>query len=297
MTMEITAPIAPRTSAMLSIISVRQKRRKLGEAERASCETASKMPAIVNSTAAITIPIRSLGLPARQPLTSSFRTSRKSSPIYSPFRWVWLRLPIYPAILHRRVLKTLDPLNQPRRLLVRMIAGPHQRPRLHVAEANLERLGLQLGELARRIEPGHGQVIARGAQILTDGQNVATGRGQIAEDLEQLGGLLAQAHHHAGLGKPRGPQPFGVAQQLQAPLIPRPRAHRAVEPRHRLDVVIKHLRPRLDHHPNSLPVALEVRDEHFDAARGRLAANLFDDQREGARPAQQGRSAETRAGK
>ena len=73
-----------------------------------------------------------------------------------------------------------------RRLLVRVIARPHQRTRLHMAEAHLERFCLELGKLARRVEPRHRQVIARRAQILADGQNVAAHRRQVAKNFKQL---------------------------------------------------------------------------------------------------------------
>ncbi len=69
---------------------------------------------------------------------------------------------------------------------MRVITGPHQRAGFHVAEAHLERLGLELGKLARRVKPRHGQVIARGTQILADGEDVAMDGGQIAEDLQQF---------------------------------------------------------------------------------------------------------------
>ncbi len=79
----------------------------------------------------------------------------------------------------------LRPYRQPCRsgLFVRVIAGANQGAGFDVAEAHLKGFGLQLGELAWRVEPGHGQVVARRAQILADGQDVAMDGGQVAEDL------------------------------------------------------------------------------------------------------------------
>ena len=110
-------------------------------------------------------------------------------------------------------------------------------------------------------------------------------RGEVAEDFEQLGGLFAQADHHAGFGEPFGPQLFGVAQQFEGALVARAGADDAIEARHRLGVVVEHLGAGFDDDADGLAVALEVGDEHLDAAAGSLAANLFDDHGEGARAA------------
>ena len=168
-----------------------------------------------------------------------------------------------------------------------VVAGADQRAGFDVAETHLERFGLQLGKLARRVEARHGQVVARGAQILADGEDVAADGGEIAEDCEQLGGLFAEADHDAGFGEAFGAQLFGVAQQLKGALVARAGADDAIEARHGLGVVVEHFGAGLDDGADGFAVALEVGDEHFDAAAGGLAANLFDDQGEGARAAEQ----------
>ena len=43
-------------------------------------------------------------------------------------------------------------------------------------------------------------MVARGAQILADGEDVAPSAGEVAEDVEQFVGLFAEADHDAGLG-------------------------------------------------------------------------------------------------
>ena len=58
------------------------------------------------------------------------------------------------------------------RLFVRVVTGAHQRAGLHVAEAHGQRFLLQEQELFRRVVAGDGQVIARGTQVLADGQDV-----------------------------------------------------------------------------------------------------------------------------
>ena len=86
---------------------------------------------------------------------------------------------------------------------------------------------------------------------------------------------------------PVGPQLFGVAQQLEGALVARAGADDAIEARDRFGVVVEHLGAGLDDDADGFAVALEVGDEDFDAAAGGLAANLFDDQGEGARAAEE----------
>ena len=98
-------------------------------------------------------------------------------------------------------------------------------------------------------------------------------------------GLFAEADHDAGFGEPFGPQFFGVAQQLESALVARAGADDAIEARDGLGVVVEDLGAGVDDGADGFAVALEVGDEDFDAAAGGLAANLFDDQGEGARAA------------
>ena len=72
-----------------------------------------------------------------------------------------------------------------------VVAGADQGSRFDVAEAHFEGFCFQFGKFPRRVETGHGQVVARGAQVLSDGENVAVNGGEIAEDLEQLDSLFA----------------------------------------------------------------------------------------------------------
>ena len=81
-----------------------------------------------------------------------------------------------------------------------MVTGADQGAGFDVAEAHAKRFGFELGELARSVEAGHGEMVAGGTQILADGEDVATASGQIAEDLEQLGSFFAEADHDAGFG-------------------------------------------------------------------------------------------------
>src|ERR1700733_7914770 len=54
-------------------------------------------------------------------------------------------------------------------LLVRMITGAHHRAGLDMAETEAQSFVPQVAELFRRVEPGDGQVVPRGPQILAYG--------------------------------------------------------------------------------------------------------------------------------
>src|ERR1700722_5744510 len=99
-----------------------------------------------------------------------------------------------------------------RSLLMRVIARPHQWPRLDMPKTHPERFGLHLGKFTRCIKTRHRQVVARRAQILADSENVAANPGEIAKNFEQLAGLLAEADHHSGFCNARWPQLLRVAQ-------------------------------------------------------------------------------------
>ena len=51
--------------------------------------------------------------------------------------------------------------------------------------------------------------------------------------------------------------------------------------------MVQHLGPALNHNPDRFLVALKVGDQHLNPAAGSLAANLLDDQGEGARATEQ----------
>jgi len=82
---------------------------------------------------------------------------------------------------------------------VGMVAAAHQRSRLYVAEAHLQGFVLEEGELVRGVEAGHGEMVARGAKVLADGEDVDFAVGEIAKDAEELVHLFAHANDDAGL--------------------------------------------------------------------------------------------------
>ena len=102
-------------------------------------------------------------------------------------------------------------------LLLGVVAGADQRAALDVAEAHGEGFVLEEGELVRRVEALHDEVVAAGAEILADGEDVDFAVGEVAEDGEQLVHLFAHADDDAGLGDLRlaDSRFLGAAEELE----------------------------------------------------------------------------------
>src|SRR5579864_4065094 len=81
------------------------------------------------------------------------------------------------------------------RLLVRMVAGADQRPGLDVAEAEAQSLFFQVSEFIRRVKARNRQMVARGAQILSDGKNIDPPCGKVAKDVNPFGHGFAEPNH------------------------------------------------------------------------------------------------------
>jgi hypothetical protein len=117
---------------------------------------------------------------------------------------------------------------------------------------------------------------------LADGEHIGADAGEVAIDVEQLVHLLAEADHDSGLGDDGGVEFLRKLEQAQGALVARSGAHGAIEARDGLGVVVEDLGVGVDDNFDGVFVALEVGDEDFDLAAGRLFADLFDDQGEGA---------------
>src|SRR5579864_1377798 len=77
------------------------------------------------------------------------------------------------------------------RLLVRVIAGPYQRTRLDMGEAQLAPVLLQLGEFIGMPVADERMVFERGAQVLADGDDLDVVLAHVAQQLLDLVHVLA----------------------------------------------------------------------------------------------------------
>ena len=118
-----------------------------------------------------------------------------------------------------------------------------------------------------------GLVLPGRAQVLADRHDVDAGRAQVREHGRDLVVRLAEAHHEAALrGLPRD-EVLRRPEHLQAETVAALRPQEREETRHRLDVVVEDLGPRLEHRAQGLAVALEVGDEHLDPRPGQRASH------------------------
>src|SRR5258706_1628490 len=159
-------------------------------------------------------------------------------------------------------------------LLVRLVAGTQHRPGLDVAEAGAQRLIPQLAELLWRIEPGNGQVVARGAQVLAHGKNVNASAAEIAKHLDQFVRGFAQANHDSTLRHHAGREFLGILQQGESALVTGARTHCAIKSRDGFGIVIENVRLRGKYDLQWFFQALKVRDQHLDTAIWNQLANL-----------------------
>ena len=87
-------------------------------------------------------------------------------------------------------------------------------------------------------------MLSRRLEILPDGEKIDIGAAQVVHQLDHLVPLLAQTHHDARLREHRRIDLLDLLQQPKGGEIARTWAHGQVKRRHRLEVVIEHIRPR-----------------------------------------------------
>src|ERR1700691_1775201 len=132
-------------------------------------------------------------------------------------------------------------------LLVRMIAGAHQRSGLDVPETEAQRFVPQLTEFLWRVEARDRQVVAGRTQILSYGKNVNPALAEMAEHFDQLVGGFAQAHHHSTLGHHAGGKLLRVFKQGKSAFVTCAGAYCAIKARHSFGVVVEHVGFRVEH--------------------------------------------------
>ena len=84
----------------------------------------------------------------------------------------------------------------------------------------------------------------RRLQVLADREEIDPGRAHVVHHLMDLALLLAEPDHQAGLGEHRGVLLLDPVEQAQRVVVARARPHRAIEPRHGLEVVVVDVGPR-----------------------------------------------------
>src|ERR1043165_7576976 len=167
-------------------------------------------------------------------------------------------------------------------LMVGVIAGAHQRAALNDAEAAAQALGLELVELLGGHPAVDGQAVARGLEVLADGEDGAPSptalRARRLLNLFHQGQdfivALADADHDAGLGD--ASLLLDAAEELQRAVELGAGADGGVHAADGLEVVVDDVGAGVDHHLEGGPVALEIGDEDLDRHTGAGLAGADD---------------------
>ena len=114
-------------------------------------------------------------------------------------------------------------------------------------------------------------------QVLADGKKIHPGRTQIVHHLHDLLLSLAQADHQTGLGEHPRITLLDLIEQAQGVVIAGARPDAEVEPRHGFQVVVEHIRTRIDHHMRRVALTQEVWGQDFDRRLWRGGADGQDD--------------------
>src|SRR5271156_495135 len=166
--------------------------------------------------------------------------------------------------------------------LVPLLAGPlvepsspirrtHQRTGQHSGESQLLGVLRELCEFVG-VDPALDRMVSRGrAQVLGDGDDVASGSVQVAECRTHLLGRLAHPEDEVALGDQ--PEIPCRGEHVEAASVGEGRTNALEDPRHGLEVVGQHFGPGLEDLPKLVCVAVEVRDQQLDTG-GRV--ELFD---------------------
>jgi hypothetical protein len=101
-------------------------------------------------------------------------------------------------------------------------------------------------------------VLHRGLEVLADGEEIHGGAAEVVHHLQHLAPPFAEADHQAGLGEDGGVEFLHPVQQPQRVEVARAGPDGEVEARHRFQVVVEHVRARLDHHLQRAVLAEEV---------------------------------------
>jgi len=165
-------------------------------------------------------------------------------------------------------------------LLPRVVARAHQRAGFYVTIAHLEAVAAERSELVGRVVPRDREMLTRGTEVLTDGQDVHVLRAQVPHRDQQLVPLLTQPTDDPRLGESAGIHHFGPSQQLERPGITAAWSRQPVQALDGLEVVVHDVGLRVEHDSQRPLAALEVRDQYLDRRAGPPPPNLGDRRRE-----------------
>src|SRR5213083_3251721 len=107
-------------------------------------------------------------------------------------------------------------------LLPRVVARAHQRAGFYVTIAHLEAVAAERGELVGRVISRDREMLARGTEVLADGQDVHVLRAQVPHCHQQLVPVLTEPADDPRLRERVGIHRLGPSQQFERPGITAP---------------------------------------------------------------------------
>src|SRR5215468_4075641 len=117
-------------------------------------------------------------------------------------------------------------------------------------------------------------MILRRPEILSYREDVHLTLRQVAKYLKQLFHGLADSDHDSSLGNHSRRKLLNVFQEPERAFIAGAGAHRSVQARYRLGIVIENLGMRFENRFQAIVVSLKVWNQNFNLATGSLAPNL-----------------------
>src|SRR2546427_12457641 len=102
-------------------------------------------------------------------------------------------------------------------LLPRVVARAHQRAGFYVTIAHLEAVAAERGELVGRVVPRDREMLARGTEVLADGQDVHVLCAEVPDRHPQLIPVFPQPADDPRLRERAGVHLLGPSQQLERP--------------------------------------------------------------------------------
>src|SRR3990172_3816914 len=157
-----------------------------------------------------------------------------------------------------------------------MIRGSHKRTRFHMGEAHGLSGPGQPVEFIGRVIALYWQVSLRWRKVLADCQYLTPCRRDLSHTVQQLIPVLTNTDHDAGFHDGRINARPGAAENLKRPFQSGAWPNLRVEPRNCLDIVIEHVRARLQDTLQSLEIAVKVWNEDLDSDATVTGAQLAD---------------------
>ena len=146
---------------------------------------------------------------------------------------------------------------------VGVVGGANERPRFHMSDSQVHAELGQFGEFVRMNVARHWQMLARGLQVLSEGENVHSHLGKLPNHVSDFFHVFADSQHKAGFG-----DGIAIASMLEDSVAAGIRglySNLPREGRYRLQVVRKYVWLGIEDGVDIVGIAFEIAGKNFDA--------------------------------